>query len=586
MKSVTLLLPVFALTALAPLTAYSWNLFLDGSLVPGPPDWQSFTDGQADTTTVVDFLDPVGGTNNQALRISTETGANEWYVGSTTDLENMGALRFRLVDFSPEGKENLFGITTRSTLLSPAPSLTLVDGRFKLWNYVIADTELLDLGPATSGEWHTVHLWARNDGKVKFWWDGTLVFDGNAPLVNPYDAYIEWGGGSWQYDASITADFDWVGWGTASELPIGVVTVPANGTSYHDPAAGFDFSLTSFNVVESQAVAIVVNGVDRTAELVLTGGGTSYQGHLGGLAANRTYQVIVTVTDNQSNTSTLVVDFDTFSHTSFQIEAEDWNYDGGQFIDDVVLSSLPGPANYLDRTDVWGVDELDLDPDPWIFPHDYRPGSPVGTQAAGDVLRQHYVDAQQLDPVVTDYNVSSVLTGEWLNYTRTFPDGRYHIYARLSSPNEGPFEAGLSKVTGATTANQTATPLGSFKSEVGHGPQFYKFIPLTDEQDFPVVVPLAGRETLRVTALQETYNANFFMLIPAPTAAPELEITMGNGNAVVSWPADAVGFTLQSAASLSPAHWVNSNQPVELVEGRYTVTSELTTTAQFFRLVQ
>jgi hypothetical protein len=182
--------------------------------------------------------------------------------------------------------------------------------------------------------------------------------------------------------------------------------------------------------------------------------------------------------------------------------------------------------------------------------------------------------------------MSSVLTGEWLNYTRTFPDGRYHIYARLSSPNEGPFEAGLSKVTGATTANQTATPLGSFKGAVGHGPQFYKFIPLTDEQGSPVVVPLAGRETLRVTALQETYNANFFMLIPAPNAAPALEIAMANGNAVVSWPADAAGFTLQSAASLSPAHWVNSIQPVELVEGRYTVTSEVTTTAQFFRLVQ
>jgi hypothetical protein len=97
--------------------------------------------------------------------------------------------------------------------MSPAPAITLVDGRFKLWNYVKADTAILDLGPATTNVWHTAYLYARNDGKVKLWWDGNLAFDGIAPLVNPFNGYVEWGSGAWQYDATTTVDFDWVAYG-------------------------------------------------------------------------------------------------------------------------------------------------------------------------------------------------------------------------------------------------------------------------------------------------------------------------------------------------------------------------------------
>ena len=128
---------------------------------------------------------------------------DEWAVGA----------RFRLAAFSPAGKENLLCLTTRSAPLSPAPSITLVNGRYKLWSYIKSNSEILDLGPAVSNAWHTACLYARKDGKVKLWWDGLLVFDGAAPLVNPYGGYVEWGSGSWQYDATTTVDFDWVAYG-------------------------------------------------------------------------------------------------------------------------------------------------------------------------------------------------------------------------------------------------------------------------------------------------------------------------------------------------------------------------------------
>ena len=110
-------------------------------------------------------------------------------------------------------------LTARSAPRSPAPALTLVNGRYKLWSYVSSDTELSDLGPAVAGEWHTAYLYARQDGQVRLWWDGALRFDGAAPLVNPFEGYVEWGSGAWQYGATTTVDFDWVACGPACNLP-------------------------------------------------------------------------------------------------------------------------------------------------------------------------------------------------------------------------------------------------------------------------------------------------------------------------------------------------------------------------------
>jgi len=190
-----------------------WIQFLGGPSLPGSPWISSQDGGTGGTTLIVDFFDPDLGATNQALRINSGVNANEWYVGPLALDELAAGARFRLVAFTPMGKENLLCLTTHSTLLSPAPAITLVNGRFKLWNYVNSDTALMDLGPAVTNAWHTAYLYARNDGKVKLWWDGNLVFDGAAPLVNPFHGYVEWGSGAWQYNATTTVDFDWVAYG-------------------------------------------------------------------------------------------------------------------------------------------------------------------------------------------------------------------------------------------------------------------------------------------------------------------------------------------------------------------------------------
>jgi hypothetical protein len=260
------------------------------------------------------------------------------------------------------------------------------------------------------------------------------------------------------------------------------------------------------------------------------------------------------------------------------------------FLDTVVLSAAPGPDNYLERVDTPGVDSVDLDEDPALAQHTYRSSSLVGTEQSGDVLRQKYVDAQATEPSVADYNVGWVNTGEWLNYTRTFPTGTYHLYGRLASGNTNAFEAAVDKVTGANTTNQTLTRLGSFKGDTGHGWQYYSLIPLTDNQGQPVVLSLGGAETLRVTAVTNafnetnSYNANFYMLVPAAVVTlPDLEISLSACKVVVSWQTNVTA-RLHSTPTLAPANWTEIGGPVTVVNGRNTVTNEVTGTAQFFWL--
>ena len=71
---------------------------------------------------------------------------------------------------------------------------------------------------------------------------------------------------------------------------------------------------------------------------------------------------------------------------------------------------------------------------------------------------------------------------------------------------------------------------------------------------------------------------------------PQLTISLSGvppSGIVLTWPANAAGFTLQSATNLvSPAVWsTNSPAPV-VINGQNTVTNPITGAQQFFRLSQ
>ncbi len=204
-----------------------WIDFLDGSALPAAP-WQFYqSGGTSGGTSIVDFYDPDIGATNQALRISSGVNSTQWYIGPLFADEVVAAGRFRTVAFSGTGAENLVCAEVGgSGDHCAAPAITLVTNRYKLWSYTegtfgsgTGGSQILDLGPVVLDQLHTAYIYAHKSGLTRLWWDGSLVFDGTAPAVRGFDGYVEWGSGSWQFNAATTVDFDWVAYGNTCNLP-------------------------------------------------------------------------------------------------------------------------------------------------------------------------------------------------------------------------------------------------------------------------------------------------------------------------------------------------------------------------------
>jgi hypothetical protein len=192
--------------------------------------------------------------------------------------------------------------------------------------------------------------------------------------------------------------------------------------------------------------------------------------------------------------------FDTFTETNIIIQAEDFDFDSGKFIDN------PAPEAYLGVPD--SVAEVD-------FHHTavsgerytYRAvGSP--TEVTADYRLKVFSEAGN-----TDYNIGYFNNGEWANYTRTFPTNRYRVYGRFAG--DGGFSVYLDKVvSGVGTTNQVTQRLGRF-GHVGRDWQAWDWVPLTDEGlSAPVLVSLGGTNTLRLSTTGNA-NVNYLMLVPA-----------------------------------------------------------------------
>lgn len=54
---------------------------------------------------------------------------------------------------------------------------------------------------------------------------------------------------------------------------------------------------------------------------------------------------------------------------------------------------------------------------------------------------------------------------------------------------------------------------------------------------------------------------------------------------ILTWPADAIGFTLQSTVALTPpVTWIDVANPSAVLNAQWTVTNSFSSSAQFYRL--
>jgi len=342
----------------------------------------------------------------------------------------------------------------------------------------------------------------------------------------------------------------------------------ARWANFHNPASGIGFTATTFgaNQINASATRLYLNGVDASASLAPLPANAStatFATAAGTLQANTIYAARIEIEDTtgtQKSTNTFW--FDTFSDAYVAslktIEIEDYNYSNGVYqLDPIPVSgtntsglglvkgnvALGGDdTGYCGFYGAQGVDYSKPGGAYWLELAEYRladrvqitQGSYTGLtrDEGGDVLddvsntppsrihstqRAKYVAAE-----VWEYQVKLTSPGDWMNYTRNFAAGNYHVYLRCSS--FGATTVYLDQVTAnAAASNQTTVRHGSFNVDNHTMRLNYKYVPLMAGST-PAVINLSGLRTLRLTLGgtpvkdERLVNLDYLMLVP--TADP------------------------------------------------------------------
>jgi beta-glucosidase len=322
---------------------------------------------------------------------------------------------------------------------------------------------------------------------------------------------------------------------------------PAASGVFVDPDGGLTFTVSStVTTIPTNGVQVIVNGIDVSSLLMFTGSPTNWNVSVRGLLPNQFNSATINVTNASGFfTTASASDFDTFSQTNLIFEAEDYDFGGGRFIDNPVPTPMPAANSYfLEATPA--VSGVDLTTD--VTASEAYRYDPCGTQVTSDVLREKFIVAG-----VADYNVGWWYTGAWLNYTRTIPTNNYYCYGRLASGNGAYNVTNSLVIRGSGTATQTARLLGTF-SATGTGWQSWQWVPLLNSNGQMAVIPLGGVETFKMTS-DSSVNANFYMLIPAPTPR-NIAIYSSNSIPVLSFPTqNGVNYLVVYKDRLNDAYW-------------------------------
>ncbi len=335
--------------------------------------------------------------------------------------------------------------------------------------------------------------------------------------------------GSSQTAQSGAVDIDFLAYKFAAVFPPGAggapptilnvsPTPPASGNVFWPVASGVSFSANASagKTIGNSGIVLVLNGVDVSASLAITGGGTAnVSATYNGLLANTIYTGTIQVTDSAGAKATFPLRFDTFTTASSIVaDAEDYNYSMGLFYD----NSAPNFYGLSAGTE--GVDYHKLTPgtDVNSTHHAYRPGDAVSTVTSADSARAAFTSAS-----ATDYDVADIEQGEWQNYTRTFAAGKYAVYLRYFAVVSQSVR--LERVTSdRTLPNQTTDFLGTFPVASGSS---YNYVQLVDGSGNPLVLNLSGVTTLRLTAPDASLNLALNYLVFAPSAAANLPPVVG-----------------------------------------------------------
>jgi hypothetical protein len=326
---------------------------------------------------------------------------------------------------------------------------------------------------------------------------------------------------------------------------------PAN-MIFVNPSDGITFNANSPSglTINSNGIHLVINGVDVSGSLAISGSISNKNIGYFGLQSNLTYNASISVTDASNLTTAAGTFFQTtwvgILPVTYLWEAEDWDFNGGMYIDNPDLCSASGDTNcYFGTVGVEGVDEHNIANGP---NHLFRPDDPEGTAPSGDYLRKNFYEAGAVDYCINPFNYS-----EWVNYTRDWPNSTNWIVARLAT------DIGLSGTLTLSLVNPdtTTTQLGTFTEVHGRGWTAYDNVYLKDTNGNNATVILNGKTTLRVTS-GGNLLPGCFMLVAAQVDLPVLSGMYPIGTQPFEY-TNALSFTVTSSGATFPANGIQMN---------------------------
>jgi hypothetical protein len=385
-------------------------------------------------------------------------------------------------------------------------------------------------------DWHELYIVIRDD-PADIGTHEAFIFRDGIPLPTVFkitggtgadmpDSFLAMGGSATPQNWALDVDF--FGYKDEAVFPPGALLppslfgfAPANAAVYHPAASGLKFrtsALMPTNTLPASGIKVTLNGQDVSSQLVLTGTDASQSRDVtyNGLQPNGYYTATYIVTDSGGLSTTNDIFFDTFVEAQItSLEAEDYNYGGGQYFDNAP------PNSYFGAVGNPSVDFQDTTPNSIGA---YRSDA-VDMAATTDQARTNKFPAGS---GLTDYNITSIVDGEWWNYTASFTNPPYTVWLRYAST--APRRVRVDRVlSDPSQTNQTLQFVGFVNAPSSGALTRYSYAQPTDMQGNVLVLPFGGTNTYRLTALGANNDLvlNYFFLVggATPPSSPLVAVT-------------------------------------------------------------
>jgi hypothetical protein len=298
--------------------------------------------------------------------------------------------------------------------------------------------------------------------------------------------------------------------------------------------------------------------------------------------------LVISAKDANGLSNSVSESFDTFTQANLMIEGEDWDFNGGQFIDDPRPSAPIAP--FTNSYYAGGVDGTNAS----VFNIDYTgtwDGEVLGgyrnndngfqCELCSDFVRDKFLDVNNSGS--KDYDLGYYNGGQWANYTRTFPTNSYNVYGRMAG-GAGPFNNTTLKLVtaGRGTTTQTTQLLGSFADANAAGWQTWHWVPMRDTNGDLAKISLGGVQTLKLTS-GNNLNVNYLMFVPT---APTLTISISGATISLRFPTvSGHNYTVLYNSTVVGGTWLPLGSAIPGDDTVKTVTDTVGPSKRFYRLL-